>query len=102
MKPFWRASVEQEVENELAFHIDMTIHELMSTGMSEKQARTEAERRFGNHAGVDAECRRYAHERDRNTRRAEFRDELRVDVTFAIRQLLRAPAFAAIAVLTLA
>src|SRR5438552_8634740 len=101
MKRFWRTSVDQEVSSELAFHVDMATHELMAQGLTPQQARAEAERRFGT-PGIDAECRRYAHERDRNARRAELRHELRQDVTFAWRQLLRAPGFAAVAVLTLA
>ncbi|HXT16447.1 MAG TPA: ABC transporter permease [Gemmatimonadaceae bacterium] len=101
-RPFWRASIEDEVESELAFHLEMTTRALVEHGMSEQNARAEAARRFGNAAAVDAECRRYAQERDRNQRKAEYRHELTQDVAFALRQLVKAPAFAAIAVLTLA
>jgi predicted permease len=99
---FWRVSVEEEVESELSFHIDMTIHELMKRGSSEREARAEAERRFGNPATVDAECRRYAYERDQNARRAELHDEIRNDVAFALRQIRRSPGFSLVSVLTLA
>jgi predicted permease len=102
MRLFWRASVEQEVESELAFHLEMTTRELMERGMTRSQARAEAERRFGDRATVDAECRRYGNERDRKVRRAEYWDELRQDVAFSARQLLRARGFAAVAILTLA
>ena len=99
---FRRDSVDREVVDELAFHLEMTIRDLMEQGMSEQQARTEAERRFGDAASVNAECRRYGAERERNTRRAEYRDELRQDVGFAVRQLIKARGFTAVAVLTLA
>src|SRR6201995_6174116 len=102
LRLFRRASVEEEVGSELDFHLEMRERELIAHGMTPQQARTEAERRFGNRALVDAECRRYGSERDRHARRAEFRDELHQDVGFAIRQLFKARSFTLIAVLTLA
>ena len=98
----WRTSVEEEVESELAFHLEMTTRELMEQGMSLTNARAEAQRRFGDSAAINAECRRYGTERDRRAVRAEYRHELRQDATFAIRQLLRARGFTIVAILTLA
>jgi predicted permease len=98
----WRTSVEDEVEGELAFHLEMTTRELVEHGMSLTNARAEAERRFGDSATINAECQRYGKERDRRVVRAEYRDELRQDIAFAVRQLLRTRAFAIVAVLTLA
>lgn len=99
---FWRASVRDEVESELAFHLEMTIRELTDTGMTLDQARAEAERRFGDRRSVSDECSRFGDERDRRARRTEYRDELRRDVSFALRQLARAPGFSAVAIATLA
>ena len=98
----WRTSVEDEVESELAFHLEMTTRELMEQGMSLTNARAEAQRRFGDSVAINAECRRYGAERDRRAVRAEYRDELRQDATFALRQLLRARGFTIVAILTLA
>ena len=98
----WRASAVDEVNADIAFHIDMTVQELVRSGLTQHQARAEAERRFGNVAAVSAECREYADQRDHNERRTEFRTELRQDVTFGARQLLRAPLFSLIAIVTLA
>jgi len=98
----WRTSVEEEVESELAFHLEMTTRELMELGMTRSNARLEAERRFGDAAAIDAECRRYGRERDRALQRAEYRHELAQDVVFALRQLRRARSFTVVAVLTLA
>jgi putative ABC transport system permease protein len=99
---FARAPVAEEVTDELAFHIEMTIRELMEQGMSRQQARTEAERRFGDLAAVNEQCRRYGEQRDRGARRAEYLAELRQDVGFALRQLGKARGFTAVTVLTLA
>jgi putative ABC transport system permease protein len=98
----WRASTRDEVDADIAFHLDMVTEELMNQGMPEGQARAEAERRFGDVKAVAAESRQLAEERDAKERRSEQRDEMRQDVAFAIRQLRRAPAFSAMAVLTLA
>ena len=100
--PFGRTPVGEEVNAELAFHLEMTMRELMEQGMSRSQARAEAERRFGNLESVNAECRRYGTERDRRAQRAEYRSELRQDIAFGIRQLTKARAFSAVAIITLA
>jgi hypothetical protein len=35
---FWRSSIEDEVDDEFAFHLEMTIRELMEQGMTRSQA----------------------------------------------------------------
>ena len=102
IKRLTRASVAEEVADELAFHIEMTTRELMGLGMSPEQARAEAVRRFGDAASVNEACRRYGEQRDRIVRRAEYIGELRQDIGFAVRQLMKARGFASIAILTLA
>ena len=98
----WRASTKDEVDADIAFHLDMLTRELMQQGLPESQARAEAERRFGDVAAVSAESRKLADEREHSERQAEVRSEVRQDVAFAMRQLRLAPAFTAMAVLTLA
>ena len=41
------AGVERAVDDELQFHFEMTMRELMSSGMTPDEARREATRRFG-------------------------------------------------------
>ena len=98
----WRASTKDEVDADIAFHLDMLTRDLMTQGMPEGQARAEAERRFGDVAAVADESRRFADERDSRERKSESRGELRQDVAFAFRQLRRAPGFSAMAIITLA
>jgi hypothetical protein len=92
----------EEVDAELAFHLEMTTRQLMERGMNRSQARAEAERRFGDLQSVNAECRRYGTERDQKARRANTSASFGHDVAFAVRQLARARGFAAVAIITLA
>ena len=98
---FWRRSVADQVDEELDFHLEMVTRELIARGRSEPDARAEALRRFGDLAEVGARCRKLGLEHERNVRRAEYLTELRQDVRLAFRHLRRAPAFAAVAILTL-
>jgi putative ABC transport system permease protein len=98
---FWRAPVADEVDAELDFHLEMLTRELIERGLSPEAARAEALRRFGDRAAVDAACRKVGLEHERNVRRTEYLAELRQDVALALRQLRRAPAFTAVALLTL-
>jgi len=100
--PFGRTPVDEEVDGELSFHLEMATRELMERGMNRSQARAEAERRFGDLQSVNAECRRFGAERDQKARRAEYFGELRHDIGFSLRQLGRTRGFAAIAIITLA
>ena len=98
---FWRRSVADQVDEELDFHLEMVTRDLIARGWHEPDARAEARRRFGDLAQVGARCRKLGLEHERNVRRAEYLAELRQDVRLAFRHLRRAPAFAAVAVLTL-
>ncbi|HXT49672.1 MAG TPA: ABC transporter permease [Thermoanaerobaculia bacterium] len=97
-----RPTVREEVEEELSFHLEMRVRELVAGGLSEKAARAQALRTFGDLAGVQAECRRLGERRERGRRRGELFAELWQDLRFGVRHLRRAPTFAAIAILTLA
>jgi putative ABC transport system permease protein len=98
---FWQSNVADQVDEELDFHLAMVTRELVERGRSEPDARAEALRRFGDLAEVGARCRKLGLEHERNVRRAEYLAELRQDVRLALRHLQRAPAFTAVALLTL-
>jgi putative ABC transport system permease protein len=98
---FWRARVEDEVDSELSFHVEMRARELEARGLTPGEAREAAIRRFGNIDRVNATCRAIGKQRDNEMRRTEYLTELAQDVAFACRQLLANPGFAAVAVLTL-
>ena len=99
---FWRQRVEDEVDSELAFHVEMRTREYVTRGMSASDARELAIRRFGDINRVNHTCRDIGRLRDRDVRRTEYLSEIFQDLTFAVRQMIKNPAFTAAAVLTLA
>ena len=98
----WRGSVEDEVDAELGFHVEMRARELEARGMSSVDAHEAAVRRFGDIERVNATCRSIGKQRDRGMRRTEYLTELTQDLTFATRQLFHHPGFTIVALLTLA
>jgi predicted permease len=93
----WRGRVEDEVDSELAFHVEMRARELESRGLSPSEARDAAIRRFGDIHRVNATCRSIGRGRDRDMRRREYLTEFTQDLTFASRQLLHNPGFTIVA-----
>ena len=87
-----------EVDQELAFHIEMRTRELMAQGLSEADARRQATARLGDATKLKDRLIAIGN----STHRREALSELWQDVRFAFRQMLAAPAFAAIAIGTLA
>lgn len=94
--------VEEEVDSELAFHLEMKERDLVAAGHDPRAARERAVREFGDREAVARECRGIARRRNRKMSLAENAGELRQDGIFALRQLRRYPAVTAVAVLTLA
>jgi putative ABC transport system permease protein len=98
----WRVSIDQEIDEELALHIEMRTRELVGRGMEPKAARKLAIERLGDVTRLKREMANLGRKRDREMRFTLWLEELRDDVKFAFRQLKNSPAFTLVAVLTLA
>ena len=98
----WRVPVDQEVDEEIAFHVDMRTRELVERGMDAKSARAVAISRLGDLARLKRTCVDLGRKRDHEMRLTQWLEELRDDVKFAVRQLRSSPAFTLVAAITLA
>ena len=86
--------VEQELHDELRDHLERQIAAYQAAGLSFEDARSEARREFGNVPLVAERCR--------DTYGVRWFGELRTDAAYAVRSMRRSPAYAAVAVLSLA
>jgi len=98
----WRVPLDQEVDEELALHVELRTRELVRHGLDPKAARDIVLSRIGDLGQLKRTCVDLGRKRDREMRFTQWLDERKADVTFALRQLKGSPAFTAVAVLTLA
>jgi putative ABC transport system permease protein len=83
----------RDIGREMEFHIREHADALMARGVSERDAMLAARRRFGNAT--------YQSERTRDADIIAWVDSVKADIRYAMRALRRAPAFTAVAVLSL-
>ncbi len=96
------SNVRDDIDEEIRFHLDERIAQLVARGMDPAVAQAEAERRFGNLAEAHDMLRRSAVQRESRLRVREIFSSWMQDLRFAWRALCRAPAFVTVAVACLA
>jgi putative ABC transport system permease protein len=91
-----------ELDDEVRFHLEMRVAEMVARGMSESDARAEALRRFGDTDDLRDYVTSIEVSHMRRLHLREWWEGWMQDVRFALRQFARAPGFLVIAVTTLA
>ncbi|HSY82438.1 MAG TPA: permease prefix domain 1-containing protein, partial [Gemmatimonadaceae bacterium] len=91
---FHRRRLDEDLDDELAFHLDMRAGQIEQTGVSHAEAAQAARRQFGNVAGI--------REHMRDLWSFPSAEALWRDIRYGARVLARAPTFTIVAVLTIA
>src|SRR5690349_2665624 len=77
--------VDAAVNDEFSFHFDMTMRELLASGMSREAAERELARRFGDVESARTRVSAIARDSVQQHRRAEWRSALAQDFRYALR-----------------
>lgn len=96
---FWRSNVREDVDDEIRFHFEMRVRDLVAAGWTDAAARQEARQRFGEPAAVRDACIAIDTRRRERVARREVMGHMKQDLRFAFRTLLKSPGFTVMAVL---
>jgi putative ABC transport system permease protein len=96
------SQIRAEVDEELRFHIEMRIAELIDGGLHASAAREEALRQFGDWGETREVCVSSDERRESSSERRRYLDELRQDIVHGARQLRQRWPVTVVAAITLA
>jgi predicted permease len=91
---FSRDRLDSELDRELSDHIERQVADFVRGGMTESEARRRARLSFGGEVHTTEACR--------DARGTRWVEDIAQDIRYSIRILLRSPAFALVAILSLA
>jgi putative ABC transport system permease protein len=97
-----RSSLRVDVDDELAFHLESRVRDLIASGLSPTAARAEAVRQFGDVPALRDACLTIDRRRFRRSSFRETVSHMRQDLSYALRTLRRSPTFAFMAIGSLA
>ena len=94
--------LDRELDDEIAFHIEARVEELVARGMSPDAARAEALKRFGDREDLRHYVSSIEVPHMQRVRVVEWIESLLQDVRVAFRQFVHAPSFVLVSAITLA
>ena len=94
--------IDRDLDDEVSFHLEMRVLDLVRGGMSEPDARREAVVEFGDANRLKQALGRVDRAAQRDRRMARWMSDVAHDGRFALRQIARSPLFAAVSILTIA
>ena len=99
---FPRRMIEPDVREEISFHIDERVRELVRSGWDDERARAHVLESFGDRESVEAACRGYDAQRVNEDSWRTTLDAWWRDFRFALRTLAKSAGFTGVVVTTLA
>jgi predicted permease len=96
---FWKRDPRRDATDEIRFHLDMRVKDLVARGMPRDQAEQQAEREFGDARAVQQQVERIDTRMMQREERTEWWSDLARDIRVGMRSLRNSPAFTVAAVL---
>jgi putative ABC transport system permease protein len=96
---FWRRDPKRDVDDEIEFHLEARVADLVARGLAADAARRQAANEFGDAEAIRAATLRIDARIARRGRRADWIGEIARDARVGLRSLLRTPGYTATTVL---